>query len=154
MPTLSIAGSTSAGHPRTPVESYQAPTESTSQTGSDASQTLSDSSPAKRAAGNDTSPTVLSMPASPAPAPVAVSKSAPHKPEPISYWELPDAIREEVPVIKFSVLVYANNPKDRFVLINGQRYGEGDTMSGLHLEEIRRDGVVISYRLYKFLVER
>jgi hypothetical protein len=79
----------------------------------------------------------------------------PHELSPITYWELPDAIRANVPEIKFSVLVYAKQPKDRFVLINGQRLVEGDSaQAGLVIEEIRRDGVVFSYRLYQFLVER
>lgn len=78
-----------------------------------------------------------------------------HEPAPIGYWELPDAVRAEVPEIKFSVLVYASNPDDRFVLINGQRLGEGDSVqSGLVVEEIRREGVLFSYRLYRFLIER
>ena len=77
------------------------------------------------------------------------------RPQPISYWELPDAVRADVPVMKFSVLVYAGQPADRFVLINGQRLVEGDSIQqGLVVEEIRRDGVVFSYRLYQFLVER
>ncbi|HEY5775627.1 MAG TPA: general secretion pathway protein GspB, partial [Xanthomonadales bacterium] len=77
------------------------------------------------------------------------------EPAPISYWELPDAVRSDIPVIKFSVLVYATDPADRFVLINGQRLGEGDSAQpGLVVKEIRRDGVVFSYRLYQFLVER
>ena len=77
------------------------------------------------------------------------------QPQPISYWELPDAIRADVPEIKFSVLVYAIEPADRFVLVNGQRLVEGDSYGqGLVVEEIRRDGVVFSYRLYRFLVER
>jgi len=77
------------------------------------------------------------------------------EPEPIGYWELPDSIRADVPEIKFSVLVYAASPSDRFVLVNGQRLGEGDSLKpGLVVKEIRRDGVVFSYRLYQFLVER
>jgi len=79
----------------------------------------------------------------------------PGEPEPIGYWELPDSIRADVPEIKFSVLVYDANPADRFVLVNGQRLGEGDSLKpGLEVKEIRRDGVVFSYRLYQFLVER
>ncbi|MGB5292071.1 MAG: general secretion pathway protein GspB, partial [Lysobacterales bacterium] len=63
--------------------------------------------------------------------------------------------RADLPDIKFSVLVYALKPADRFVLLNGQRLGEGDTAQpGLVVKEIRRDGVVFSYRLYNFLVER
>ena len=82
-------------------------------------------------------------------------KYQPQRPAPISYWELPDAVRADVPEIKFSVLVYAADPADRFVLINGQRLGEGDSAQpGLVVEEIRLDGVVFSYRLYQFLIEK
>ena len=87
--------------------------------------------------------------------PVTVTKNEPREPAPISYWELPDAVRADIPEIKFSVLVFAKKPADRFVLINGQRLAEGDSpQSGLVVKEIRRDGVVFSYRLYQFLVER
>jgi general secretion pathway protein B len=86
---------------------------------------------------------------------IAAEKFHPGDPEPISYWELPDAVRSDIPVIKFSVLVYATDPADRFVLINGQRLGEGDSAQpGLVVKEIRRDGVIFSYRLYQFLVEK
>jgi len=60
-----------------------------------------------------------------------------------------------VPEIKFSVLVFAADPADRFVLINGQRLAEGDSAQpGLVVEEIQRGGVLFSYRLYRFLVKR
>ena len=82
-------------------------------------------------------------------------KNQSQKPAPISYWELPDNVRADVPEIKFSVLVYATDPADRFVLINGQRLSEGEsTQPGLVIKEIRLDGVVFSYRLYQFLIER
>lgn len=79
----------------------------------------------------------------------------PQQPAPINYWELPDAIRAKVPEMKFTVLVYAKDPADRFVLIDGQRYGQGEQVQpDLFIREIRRKGVVFKYRLYKFLVER
>lgn len=83
------------------------------------------------------------------------AKPRPMEPAPITYWELPDSIRADVAEIKFSVLVFAKQPQDRFVLINGQRLTEGDSVQpGLVIEEIHRDGVIFSYRLYRFLVER
>ena len=79
----------------------------------------------------------------------------PQEPAPISYWELPDSVRADIPEIKFSMLVYASDPADRFVLSNGQRLKEGDSyQQGLVVEEIQREGVVFSYRLYRFVVER
>ena len=94
-------------------------------------------------------------PANTKPAAVEPKKFRPQPPAPISYWELPDAIRAKVPEMKFTVLVYAKKPADRFVLINGQRYRQGERVQPeLFVREIRRAGVVFKYRLYLFLVER
>jgi len=146
---------------RTPVESYQPPEESTQGPAAAAPvpATVRNSGVTRpdlksaASAGNDkpaSKPAQISKPSE-----TAAQEFHPGEPEPISYWELPDAVRADVPEIKFSVLVYATNPSDRFVLINGQRLAQGDTARpGLVVKEIRRDGVVFSYRLYQFLVER
>jgi general secretion pathway protein B len=118
---------------RTPVESFKKP------------QTVTDQPPAPKPKTSAPSKPVTAAP----------EKAKPSQPEPISYWELPDAVRASVPEIKFSVLVYSSKPSDRFVLINGQRLREGDSLpSGPEVAEIRRDGVVFTHRLYRFLVER
>jgi general secretion pathway protein B len=163
---------------RTPVENYQpetpatsTPATSTPATSTPTTSTPATSTPATNLAGTvNPSTTGLSTTGSQPPVVAGAERlvgSGPAKepsgtggvrvkqPQPISYWELPDAIRAEVPEIKFSVLVYANEPADRFVLVNGQRLVEGDSYGqGLVVEEIRRDGVVFSYLLYRFLVER
>jgi general secretion pathway protein B len=78
----------------------------------------------------------------------------PHVSEPISYWELPQGIRDDLPEIRITVLVYAEQPNDRFLLSNGQRLVEKDQLDGgLVLDEIRRDGAVFLYRNYRFLVK-
>ena len=78
----------------------------------------------------------------------------PHIAEPISYWELPQGVRDNLPDIKISVLVYAEEPSDRFLLSNGQRLVEQEELeNGLVLDEIRRDGAVFTYRKYRFLVK-
>ncbi|MFC1720494.1 general secretion pathway protein GspB [Pseudomonadota bacterium] len=78
----------------------------------------------------------------------------PHVTEPISYWELPQGIRDDLPPIKITVLVYAEHPGDRFLLTNGQRLVEKDQLEdGLVLDEIRKDGAVFLYRNYRFLVK-
>ena len=52
------------------------------------------------------------------------------------------------------MLVYAEKPEDRFLLINGQRLVEKEELTaGVVLEEIRRDGAVFRYRNYRFLVK-
>lgn len=157
--------------PRTPVEAYQPSTEAD---GSSASQGPDGTSPVPGAdggspthsAGGQSSESRNWSSGSRSPQPVPGGSASEQEPKsgepdrpaipaPIGYWELPDSIREVVPEIKFSVLVYAADPADRFVLVNGQRLLEGDSLQpGLEVEEIRRDGVVFSYRLYRFLVER
>lgn len=78
----------------------------------------------------------------------------PHIAEPISFWALPQGVRDALPEIRITVLVYAEEPADRFLLSNGQRLVEKDELdSGLVLEEIRRDGAVFTYRKYRFLVK-
>ena len=82
------------------------------------------------------------------------SSLEPHVAEPISYWELPQGVRDNLPEIKITVLVYADKPDDRFLLTNGQRMAEKDELqNGLVLDEIRRDGAIFLYRKYRFLVK-
>lgn len=74
--------------------------------------------------------------------------------EPISFWELPQGIRDSLPELHVSVLVYAQRPEDRFVLVSGKRLVEKDEYEdGVVLEEIRRDGAIFHYRHYRFLVK-
>jgi len=77
-----------------------------------------------------------------------------HVTEPISFWELPQSIRDTLPEIKITVLVYAEEPADRFLLVNGKRLGEKEALGdGVELEEIRREGAVFLYRKYRFLMK-
>lgn len=89
-----------------------------------------------------------SQPDSGAPAPVQ-----PHISDPVSYWELPQNVRDSLPEFNISVMVYAEKPENRFLLINGQRMVEKDSMEGVELVEIRRNGAVFRYRNYRFLVK-
>lgn len=158
----------SSGQGRTPVESYQPPV------GGGLPTTTAAQDPVTNTAGK----AVAGLPADnpvkpdqttnvrvtePTPTPKTNNTTGgtgqegyhPGEPEPIGYWELPDSIRADLPEFKFSVLVFAADPADRFVLMGGQRLEEGDSVQpGLELKEIRRDGVIFSYRLYQFLVER
>lgn len=77
----------------------------------------------------------------------------PHVSEPISYWELPQGMRDSLPEFRITVLVFAERPEDRFLLINGQRLAEQEELGdGVKLDEIRREGAVFLYRNYRFLV--
>ncbi len=97
----------------------------------------------------------LSAEETPAATPAArSSRLQPHQPEPISYWQIPQALRDGLPEFRINVLVWAEKPEDRFLLINGQRLEEKDELiDGVVLDEIRRDGAVFRYRNYRFLVK-
>ena len=85
----------------------------------------------------------------------AAPRSAePRATEPISFWELPQKVRDSLPDLRITVLVYAERPEDRFVLLAGKRMVEKDPLAdGVVLDEIRRDGAVFTYRNYRFLVK-
>lgn len=69
-------------------------------------------------------------------------------------WELPLATRRELPPIAISMHVYANDPAQRFIILNGERQGEGAVVDGLILKEIRKDGAVFEFSGQRFLYPR
>jgi len=78
----------------------------------------------------------------------------PYEPDIISYWQVPEAMREGLPDLRISVLVFAAQPENRFVLLNGERLREGEELpNGLVLEEIRRDRAIFNYRNYRFYLK-
>lgn len=63
--------------------------------------------------------------------------------------------RDALPPLKLSMHVYAPQAPDRFVLIDGRRYREGEKLAAsLQLIEIRRDGVVLDFNDRRFLLMR
>ncbi|MSQ99100.1 MAG: hypothetical protein EXR85_07400 [Xanthomonadales bacterium] len=78
----------------------------------------------------------------------------PYATEPISYWQIPQSLRESMPEMRITVLVYSEKPQDRFLLINGKRLREKDEVSdGLVVEEIQRDRAIFTFRDYRFQVK-
>ena len=72
-----------------------------------------------------------------------------------SIWDLPFATRKELPAIDLSMHVYSADPKQRFVVIKGDRHVEGDEVgSDLILREIRQDGLVLDYKGQRFFFPR
>jgi hypothetical protein len=53
----------------------------------------------------------------------------PYEAEPLNYWALPQSIRDDMSEIKISVMVYADDSSDRFLLVNGQRLLENERSS-------------------------
>jgi general secretion pathway protein B len=68
---------------------------------------------------------------------------------------LPMEVQSALPPLNVSMHVFNADPAQRFVLIDGRRYGEGMAVAeGLLLEAIRRDGVVLVFRGHRFLLPR
>jgi general secretion pathway protein B len=60
-----------------------------------------------------------------------------------------------LPSLHLDLHVFAQRPQNRFVMINMHRLQEGDTLpSGVQVESIRPDGVVLSYHGTRFLLPR
>ena len=60
-----------------------------------------------------------------------------------------------LPSLHLDLHVFADRPRDRFVMINMHRLGEGDSLpEGVRVETIRPDGVVLTYRGTRFLLPR
>jgi general secretion pathway protein B len=83
-----------------------------------------------------------------------VQTQQPYEPEIINYWQVPEKMRDGLPDLRISVLVYAELPENRFVLMNGERLREGQELpNGLLLEEIRRDRAIFNYKNYRFYLK-
>jgi general secretion pathway protein B len=69
----------------------------------------------------------------------------------IPFDELPIPIQQEIPVMTVQLHSYSSNPSERLVYINSIRLREGESlMLGLRLEQITPDGMIFSYKGYRF----
>lgn len=88
------------------------------------------------------------------------SKVVPAAPEPAlealpRLGHLLPSEREGLPPLRLSMHVYDPIPTARFVLIDGKRYREGESIrTGLSVAAIRPDGVALSYHGRRFLLTR
>jgi general secretion pathway protein B len=65
--------------------------------------------------------------------------------------DMPSSIRKTLPVMSVAVHAYSNAPGDSLVSINGRMLREGDTLApDLRLEQITPDGMIFTYRGYRF----
>ena len=72
-----------------------------------------------------------------------------------SWYELPQAIRDSLDLPRLDLHVWSEEPQNRFIMVNLKKYREGEKLnSGLVLEEILPDGMVMSYQGERFLVEK
>ncbi|MGK7294826.1 MAG: general secretion pathway protein GspB [Candidatus Wenzhouxiangella sp. M2_3B_020] len=69
-------------------------------------------------------------------------------------WELPQARRAEFPELDMTLHFYAEEPARRFVLINGERYGEGQRIDAdVRILEIVQRGAIVDFGNYRVLIE-
>ena len=67
------------------------------------------------------------------------------------FAELPLAIQQELPDIRIQLHSYSNKSINSIVSINSRMMKEGDSLApGLRLEQITPDGVILSYKGYRF----
>lgn len=79
---------------------------------------------------------------------------SPGGPEYVRVWELPLSIRRNLPDLRLSIHVFAVEEDSRFVLVNGERFVSGDMITdSVRLVDIRREGAVVDFRDYRFLLE-
>lgn len=79
-----------------------------------------------------------------------ISETRPTRKEP-DFRQIPASLRNTIPKISLSFLVYSDKPSERRVTINGKVLREGDEVAeGLKLEQITQEGAVLSYRGFQF----
>ena len=80
--------------------------------------------------------------------------TAPPRPVLTTYATLPADIRSALPKLVIAAHYYASKPSSRMASINGRVMRQGQTITnGLILEEIIREGVILSFHDYRFSLE-
>ncbi|MES2684980.1 MAG: general secretion pathway protein GspB [Pseudomonadota bacterium] len=80
--------------------------------------------------------------------------AAPVEPAVRALKDMPPAFRSEFPRLSVDIHVYDDNPLRRFVLVNGKKYRETDTLiDGPRVVEITPDGVIVEQRGSQVLLE-
>lgn len=65
--------------------------------------------------------------------------------------QLPAAILGQIPPMSFSAHMYASNPQDRWVRVNGRRLSEGDLITeDLSIVEIAPENIVLTFKGSRF----
>ena len=75
-------------------------------------------------------------------------------PKLVKYSDLPSDVRSDLGELSISAHYYANDPTARMVSINGRIMRQGKSVkSGIVLDEITRQGVIINFRKYRFSMD-
>jgi general secretion pathway protein B len=95
-------------------------------------------------------PESAAVPAVKSPAAPTPVKSRPLPPAP-ALSELAESFRQSLPTLDLTVHVYSESASQRFVFVNGQRYREGQQITGGPLlESIQPRGVVMRWKGQRF----
>ena len=98
-----------------------------------------------------TAPTIDPEPNAPPEQPATV----PTKKGILALDDLPYEVRNTLPNLNINVFSYANQPEDRFVIIDMVKYKTGQHIKGsVRLKEIRPDGIILQYNGDTFRIER
>ncbi|MDH5632833.1 MAG: general secretion pathway protein GspB [Gammaproteobacteria bacterium] len=71
------------------------------------------------------------------------------------YWEIDSLVRQRLGEMTVTIHVYADNPAQRFLFLNDREYRAGEaTTTGVRVERIEPEGVVLSYNQHVFRLPR
>ena len=107
---------------------------------------------------------VMSVQELPQPAPKKLQPAAPDAkaglaakaetlaPQAVPATELPEALQKEIPPMAIQLHAYSSKPAERVVSINSHMLFEGGLLApGIKLEEITPEGMIFSYKGYRFV---
>jgi general secretion pathway protein B len=118
------------------------------------SRAIPASVPVAPAPGRPSAEAAVAPPAQPPAAATAQppTSAAPAVPQ---YYELAYALRKDIPPFNLSMHVFAPDAAARFIVVDGERKVEGDTVKeGLVLREVRTDGIILEFRGQRFFYPR
>jgi len=99
------------------------------------------------AAASDTTPDAAAAGSPAAAAPDAAPEQTAQPPAQHPLREMPEEFRANFPAFTVDVHAYNDNPRQRFVIISGKRYHEGDTLAeGPRVIGIVPDGIVLDWQ--------
>lgn len=67
--------------------------------------------------------------------------------------DLDPEARKQLPPLKLSMHLWNETPSQRFIIVDGQRLKEGDVLGEIVIEQITRDGAVLSWRGSRLKIE-
>jgi general secretion pathway protein B len=97
-------------------------------------------------------PAAAALPeAPPAPRPPAPRPASDGRPMALS--ELDAGSRKQLPALRMSMHMWNEDAGRRFVILDGQRVGEGDLIGEAQVESITRDGVILNWQGARLRIE-